>query len=120
MNGTGTFTPELTLAANGNLTMVGSTITTSGSASTYGAITVSGAKGGWSGINFYASGNQATLMVSGDTVGFYNAALSGWDWLLERRHFNPGNGARRQYFRRHVWRRQLHHGRGHRHGISHG
>ena len=81
VNNTGTFTPELTLAANGNLTMVGSTINAPGSASTYGAITVSGAKGGWGGINFNSgSGNMATLMVSGDTVGFYNAAVSGWDW----------------------------------------
>jgi hypothetical protein len=52
-----------------------------GSAASYGAITVAGSKNGWGGINFNSgSGNMATLMVSGDTVGFFNAANSAWDW----------------------------------------
>jgi hypothetical protein len=71
------------ITMTGNLTMSATTaqIIGGGSSSSYGAITVSGTKNGWGGIDFNSgSGNMATLMVSGDTVGFYNAAVNGWDW----------------------------------------
>lgn len=56
---------------------LGSTLTGSGSARNFGAFTVGGTTGGWGGIDFSAA---ATLMVSGDTVGFYNTAQTGWNW----------------------------------------
>lgn len=53
-----------------------------GSSTTYGALTIQGAKNGWSGINFKdASGNnQKTLMITSSYSGIYNSSDNNWDW----------------------------------------
>ena len=72
----GVATAGITLAS-------GKTITVPGATSTYGGVTIDGAKAGYSGINFRSGGSiAATLMVSTDGVyqGFYNAADNAWLW----------------------------------------
>jgi hypothetical protein len=72
--------PSYPLDVTGSARITG-TLYGSGSTSSYGSITLDGSKNGWSGINFKAAGsNQATLMVSGNTIGFFNTADTGWDW----------------------------------------
>lgn len=63
--------------------LAASTTTLARSNSGYGALTISGAKNGWSGINFEDSAaiNQGTLMASPAYSGFYNAADNGWRLL---------------------------------------
>ncbi|MFA5099161.1 MAG: hypothetical protein WC461_03065 [Candidatus Paceibacterota bacterium] len=64
-----------------------------GSATTYGAITIQGEKGSWSGIQFKNSGgtNAGTLMIRNDGYqGFYNSADSNWDWLFYNGTLNAG------------------------------
>ncbi|MBI5742351.1 MAG: tail fiber domain-containing protein, partial [Candidatus Niyogibacteria bacterium] len=52
-----------------------------GAASTYGALSVNGTKGGYSGINFRSgTTNYGTLMVDPTYVGMYNNTDNGWDW----------------------------------------
>lgn len=49
------------------------------SASTYGAISIDGTKGGWNGINFRSGAtNAGTFMASSASAGWYNATDNGW------------------------------------------
>jgi hypothetical protein len=64
----------------GGLTLpAGSTINGGGSNTTYGSLTMSGSKNGWSGINFPGSG---TLMMHPSYSGFYNAADNAWRYYV--------------------------------------
>ena len=77
-----------TLNIGGNL-IVGGTAVLNSAPHTYGTISMSGATGGYSGIQFTSAyGTQGrTLMVS-DTAaiqGFYDSNASAWDW-----YFNAG------------------------------
>lgn len=64
-------------------------IVANGSYSSYGAITIQGAKNGWSGINFKDAGgnNQGTLMMHPSYSGFFNTAEGAWRWYVD----NSGN-----------------------------
>jgi hypothetical protein len=67
----------------GNILFTGQgKIISSGSESTYGALSVQGIKNNWGGINFRngAGGNLGTLMVHADHQGFYNDSDNAWDW----------------------------------------
>lgn len=72
--------------SNGNVALAGALtvanqINTGGALSTYGAVTINGAKGGWSGINFRSGGtNWKTLMINNSISGVYNAADNAWDY----------------------------------------
>ena len=65
-----------------SIALNGNTITTSGSNSTYGAVTIKGAKGGYPGINFKDSAgtNAGTLMMGPTHSGFFNNADNNWRW----------------------------------------
>lgn len=78
----------LVVDSAGTLSLPG-IIVANGSNSTYGALTIQGAKNGWSGINFKDAGgnNAGTLMMSPNYSGFFNAADSGWRWYVD----NTGN-----------------------------
>jgi microcystin-dependent protein len=79
---TANFNVSGTGRVGGNFTIGGTNLITSGSSSTYGAITVQGEKNGWSGINFrLANGNNAkTLMMHPTHSGVYSTADNAWDW----------------------------------------
>lgn len=53
-----------------------------GATSTYGSMTIDGAKNGWSGINFKNGGtNIKTFMIQPSYSGVFNQADNAWDWL---------------------------------------
>lgn len=80
----------------GNFNLAGA-IVAWGSSTSYGALTIQGAKNGWSGINFKdASGNlQGTLMMNAANSGFFNASDNAWRWIVDNagNSWQPGNVA---------------------------
>lgn len=62
--------------------VTGTQLTTQGSNSTYGSLTIKGDKNSYVGINFKsaAGNNWPTLMFNGDNGGLYNSAVNGWLW----------------------------------------
>jgi len=81
--GIGTAAPAQILDVHGNENLTG-TLYGNGSISSYGGLTVRGAKNGWGGLNFEdASGNnEGTLMVNSANVGVYNSTDNGWEWYF--------------------------------------
>jgi hypothetical protein len=63
----------------GTQTFNGGNINGGGAASTYGAISINGAKAGWGGVNFRSgTTNYGTLMMTPTTQGVFNAADDAW------------------------------------------
>jgi hypothetical protein len=65
----------------------GTSGTIDGTPTTYGAISISGSLGQWSGIHFKSSNSNMHLMVSDSTVttrqsGMYSTTLGAWDWYF--------------------------------------
>lgn len=78
-NGAGTWQP-LGLDNDGNLVLEGSTIAGSGAAGSYGALTIKGAKNGWTGTEYRDSAGtyQVNQMTNRGQVGYYDAASGRW------------------------------------------
>lgn len=74
----------LVVDQSGSLVLPG-VIYASGSNSNYGAITILGQTGGWSGINFKDSwgGNLGTLMMNATDSGFFNNTDNAWRWHVD-------------------------------------
>ncbi|MDQ3094186.1 MAG: hypothetical protein M3Q70_03370 [bacterium] len=72
------------LISGGDLTLSGtSTITAGGAQSLYSALSISGTKNGYGGINFRdGATNLGTLMVTSSIQGFLNEADNAWDWYF--------------------------------------
>jgi hypothetical protein len=78
-NSAGAWQP-LGLDNSGNLILEGTSIVGSGAAGAYGALTIQGAKSGWTGTEFRdSSGNyHVNLMANRGQVGYYDAATGRW------------------------------------------
>ncbi|MDD4977781.1 MAG: type II secretion system protein [Gallionella sp.] len=86
-----------TLTATTSATITGGLLNAGGSQSNYGAITIKGSRGIWSGINFKdsAGANAGTLMMSTTHSGFYNSTDNAWRLYVDNagNSWQPGNAS---------------------------
>ncbi len=81
--GIGTASPTEKLDVNGNIRIGGTTLVGSGSATTYGSVSIAGSKNSYSGIHFSNTIPDSVLMVrDSDGLSGIWRATGGWSWYF--------------------------------------